>query len=491
METDQLYGHWIDGKRLPSVSGATFDSISPVTGEVVAKVALAAPADVDLAVQAARRAAPGWGSLAASDRGELISALADAVKAAGKELAAFDAAETGRPILDCEEDIPAAVSILRYFGGAADKLQGATMPVQPGYHARTVYEPFGVVAAIVPWNYPIYNACVKIGPALAAGNTCVLKPAEEGSLSALLLGELASQCGFPEGVLNVVAGPGEVSGAALAHHMDVDKLSFTGSTETGRHIMEAAARSNLKHLTLELGGKSPAIVFDDANLDAAANSLAFSVFFNLGQTCTAATRLLVQDSVAEAFVERLVAKARSIRVGDPQDEATQVGAIVSNAQYQRVLAYLDDAKASQATIECGGGAVRVPGLEKGLFVAPTIISNVTSDMKFGREEIFGPVLSVMRFSDEDEAVALANDTQYGLAASIWTRDASRLARLSSRVEAGIIWGNCAFVENAGVPVGGYGQSGWGREYGLDAMREYSRLKTVWTDFTDTAFEWVV
>ena len=491
MEIDRLYGHWIDGKRQPSTSGASFDSVSPVTGEVVAKVALAEAADVDLAVLAARRAAPGWGALAASERGDLIFALTEAVKSAGKDLAALDAAETGRPILDCEEDIPAAASILRYFGGAADKLQGSTMPVQPGYHARTVYEPFGVVAAVVPWNYPIYNACVKLGPALAAGNTCVLKPAEESSLSALLLGELASQCGFPDGVLNVIAGPGEVSGAALAEHMGVDKLSFTGSTETGRQIMAAAAGSNLKHLTLELGGKSPAIVFDDANLEAAANSLAFSVFFNQGQTCTAATRLLVQDAVADAFVERLVVKAKNIRVGDPQAEDSQLGTVVSEAQYRRVLAYLDEAKASRATIECGGGALQVEGFENGLFVAPTVISNVTSDMSFGREEIFGPVLSVMRFSDEDEAVALANDSKYGLAASIWTRDGSRLARLSSRVEAGIVWGNCAFVENAGVPVGGYGQSGWGREYGMDAMREYSRLKTVWTDFTDTAFEWVV
>lgn len=490
MDVASISGHWIEGERQSSRSGKTFNSLSPVTGEVVARVPLAEQADVDLVVGSARGASEAWAQRAASDRGELLYRLAETVDGAAKDLAALDASETGRPVLDCEEDIGAATSILRYFAGAADKLQGATMSVQPGYNARTQYEPFGVVAAIVPWNYPLYNACVKLGPSLAAGNTCVLKPAEEASLSALYLGELASGAGFPPGVLNVVSGPGDPTGAALARHDDVDKISFTGSTATGRLIMQASSESNLKHLTLELGGKSPAIVFDDANLEAAANSLAFSVFFNQGQTCTAATRLLVQQAVAHEFVRAMVEKASRLKVGDPRSEETQVGALVSQAQYERVLRYLSEAKASTATIECGGDSIKVDGLSSGLFIAPTVISGVAPDMTFARDEIFGPVLSVIEFESEEDAIALANDTEYGLAASIWTRDASRLARMQSRVAAGVIWGNCAFVENAAVPVGGFRQSGFGREYGLEAMREYSRLKTVWTDFTDTAFEWV-
>ncbi len=487
-----LYGKLlINGNWQSAASGKTFKSVNPATGEVIAEVAEGDAADIDLGVRASRSAYEStWSRTNPGDRGRLLYKLAELVETHGDELAMLDCLDAGKPLLDCKADIPAATAIIQFFAGLTDKIRGHTMPVQAGYFAYTRREPYGVIGAIVPWNYPLYNVCVKIAPILAMGNTCILKPAEQTPLSALELGRLAQEAGFPDGVLNIIPGYGETAGAALARHMDVDKLSFTGSTEVGRLVMEAAAKSNLKPVTLELGGKSPNIIFSDANLEPALDSAALTVFYNQGQTCTAATRLLVQQDVADRVVEGLVTRAGKVKIGDPLAEDTHLGALVSREQFDRVSRYIQQGLTEGARIRCGGKPPSDPTLRNGFFMQPTIFTDVHPQMSISQEEIFGPVLSVIPFSTEEEAIALANSVPYGLAASVWTRDAARLHRVANAIQAGLIWANCVAIENPGVPVGGFKQSGFGKEYGIEAGHEYTRLKTVWVDLTDTAFKWI-
>ncbi len=482
---------FINGNWHSAVSGRTFTSVNPATGKVIAEISEGDAADVDQAVTIARAAYNGqWGRMNPADKSKVLYKLADLVEEHGDELAMLDCLDAGKPLLDCKADIPAAAAIIRFFAGLPDKIRGHTMPVQRGYFAYTRREPYGVIGAIIPWNYPLYNACVKIAPILAMGNCCILKPAEQTSLSALELGRLGQEAGLPDGVLNVIPGYGNTAGAALAGHLGVDKLSFTGSTEVGRLVMEAAAKSNLKPLTLELGGKSPNIIFPDAALEPALDSAALSVFYNQGQTCTAATRLLVHQDVAEQVVEELVRRAAKVKVGDPLAEDTHLGALVSKEQFSQVSRYIKEGLAEGARLRCGGGPPSDPQLGEGFFMQPTIFTDVRPEMSISQQEIFGPVLSVIPFGTEEEAIALANGVSYGLAASVWTRDAARLHRVAHALQAGLVWGNCVAIENPGVPVGGYKQSGFGKEYGIEAGLEYTRLKTVWVDLTDTAFKWI-
>jgi aldehyde dehydrogenase (NAD+) len=476
--------HFIDGVEQLSVGGQVVSLFDPTTGAHIANVSAASVDDANKAVASARRAFTGWSFLDPSDRGKLIWALADAVAEATEEIAALDSRDVGKPFLDCVEDVNAAAKLLRFYAGLPDKIRGTTMPVQPGYVAFTEREPFGVVAAIVPWNYPIYNACSKIGAIIAMGNTCVLKPAEQSPSSAVLLGKLALKAGIPAGVLNILSGDA-VAGEALARHNDIDKVSFTGSTATGRNIMRSAADSNLKSCTLELGGKSPNIIFDDADLDAAAEAAAFSIFYNQGQTCTAATRVIVSEAVARDFTAKLVERARNIKVGDPTNESTQLGPLVSKEQFEKVLRYINLGKLSGAKLEAGGERIG----EVGYYIQPTVFSSVPATAEIATEEIFGPVASIVTFTTEEQAIALANGVPYGLAASIWTNDVSRMHRLARAISAGLVWGNCLFAEHPSVPVGGYKQSGFGKEYGLEAGYEYTRQKSVWINLTGEVLHW--
>lgn len=479
---------FIGGEFVEAQDGATFPSIDPATESEIIAVALASSADVDRAVESAAAAQTEWMALDARQRGKALMAIADAIEGAGDDLAALDSLDAGKPILDCEEDIHAAAGMFRYFGGLTDKIAGETIPVQNDKLCFTRREPYGVVAAITAWNYPLFNASAKIAPILATGNACVLKPAEESPLTALRLAELIQAVpDVPTGLLNVVNGPGEVTGAALARHPDVAKLSFTGSTATGREILHSSADSNLKGVVLELGGKSPFVIFADADLEMALNGITFSVFYNQGQTCTAGTRLIVHSSIRDAVLTGLDERLGRIVVGLPSDQDANVGPLISSVQYERVMGYIERAKSSGAVLHTGGR--RPDGLESGYFVEPTVFVDVDPDSEIAQEEVFGPVLVVQTFDDDAEALVLANDTSYGLAASVWTNSSQRLLKFSSEVEAGIVWCNTVFAEHPGAPAGGYKQSGFGREYGVSAVEEYTRIKTVWIDVSGEFFAW--
>ncbi|NMC81045.1 MAG: aldehyde dehydrogenase family protein [Chloroflexi bacterium] len=488
MRNVQLF---IDGKFCDGVSGKTFPSINPATGEQIARIAAGDSQDVDLAVKAARRAYEDvWSKINPVERRKILNRLADLIEENQDELAYLDSIDGGKPLLDCKEDVPGIAGIIRFYAGLADKICGATLPVQQDMLAFTQREPYGVVGIIIPWNNPLFSACGRSAPVLAMGNTCVLKPAEQTSLSALEFARLAQKAGIPDGVLNVVTGFGETAGAAIASHMDIDKISFTGSTDVGRLIMEAAAKSNLKPVTLELGGKSPNIIFADANLEAALDSAVVTVFYNQGQTCNAATRLLVDEKIYDKVIEGLLERVKRIVVGDPLSEKTHMGSLVSKEQYERVLSYIEGAIQQGAHLLCGGKPPKNDHLANGYFMWPTIFTDVTPEMRVYREEVFGPVLSVIKFSTEEEAVELANNVAYGLAASVWTKDSARLLRMAKRIQSGTVWANCVGKENPVAPVGGYKQSGFGKEKGIEAGLEYTRLKTVWVDLTDSAFRWV-
>jgi len=474
---------FIDGELTDAATGATIDTFEPGTGGVLAAVADCDEADVARATGAARAAFEkgSWRKLAPAARKAVLLRYADLVEGHAAELSFLDSVNAGKPISDCEQiDLPDVVHTLRWYAECLDKLFDKVSPTGPENLALIVREPIGVVAAVLPWNFPTSTLAWKIGPALAAGNSIVVKPPEQAPLSTIRMAELAAEAGVPDGVFNVVPGRGEVAGRALGLSHDVDAVTFTGSTEVGRHFLRYAADSNLKRIVLECGGKSPQIVMADAvrDLDYVAAQLANAAFWNTGQNCTAGSRILVERSVRDQVIEALSATAAGLRVGDPLDHDTNLGAIIEPNALARILRYIDEAGAAGATVAFGGRRI----LEEtgGWFVQPTILDNVTPDMAVAREEIFGPVVSMLTFDDEDEAVALANDTDYGLAASLFTHDLDRAHRMARAVRAGTVAVNCYSEGDITTPFGGYKTSGFGgRDKGTEALDQYSELKTIW------------
>jgi aldehyde dehydrogenase (NAD+) len=467
-----INNEWVD-----SVSGKTFATINPATAEEICQVAEADSADVDKAVHAARVAfeTGPWRKATASQRGLLLHRLADLIEKHADELAQLEALDNGKPYsVASAADLPLVIACYRYYAGWADKIQGKTIPINGNYFCYTRHEPVGVVGQIIPWNFPLLMQAWKLGPALASGCTVVMKPAEQTPLSALRVGELLVEAGFPPGVVNLLPGYGPTAGAAIANHMDVDKVAFTGSTEIGRLIMQAAATSNLKRVTLELGGKSPNIVFADADMDQAIEGSHQALFFNQGQCCCAGSRLFVEEKCYDEFVEKSVARAKRRTVGDPFDKKTEQGPQVDSDQFNKVMGYIDAGKKDNAKLLAGGNRVG----DKGYFIEPTIFGDVQDNMKIAQEEIFGPVMSILRFKDLDEVVDRANKTLYGLAAAVWTRDISKAHAIANSVRAGTVWVNCFDVFDAAAPFGGYKQSGIGRELGEYALHNYTEVKTV-------------
>ena len=474
----------INGKWVDAASGKTFATYNPATGEVLARVAEGDREDIDRAVKSARAAFEigRWSQLTASERGRAIWKLADLLEENLEEFAELESLDNGKPLKVARAaDVPLAVDLFRYMAGWATKIEGNTIPISvpyaPGakFLAYTLREPVGVVGQIIPWNFPLLMAAWKLGPALATGNTVVLKPAEQTPLTALRLGELFQEAGFPDGVVNIVPGFGETAGAALAAHPGVDKVAFTGSTEVGKLILQAAA-GNLKKVSLELGGKSPNVVFADVDLDAAIAGAASAIFFNHGQCCCAGSRLYVEKKIFDKVVEGVAEHAKKINVGSGQDESTDMGPLVSVEQLNRVCGYLESGFSEGAKAVVGGGRHG----DKGYFVKPTVLVNTNEKMKVVQEEIFGPVVAAIPFSDPAELVAQANDSVYGLAAGIWTRDIEKAHRLASQLRAGTVWINCYNIFDAALPFGGYKQSGWGREMGHEVLEQYTEVKAVCT-----------
>ena len=460
----------------PSASGKTFATVNPATEEVICQVAEGDAADVDLAVHAARSAfeTGPWSRMDARDRGILLNRLADLAEQNLDELAALETLDNGKPISDSRAaDLPLVVDCLRYYAGWADKIHGDTIPVRGNYFTYTRREPIGVCGQIIPWNFPLLMVAWKWGPALAAGNTIVMKPAEQTPLSCLRLAELALEAGFPPGVINVVPGYGPTAGAALVKHPQVDKIAFTGETSTAQTIMREGAET-LKRLTFELGGKSPNIVFADADLEAAVAGAEFGLFFNQGQCCCAGSRVFVEDAVHDEFVERVVERASQRVLGNPFDAATTQGPQIDQAQFDKILDFIDRGNKQGATCHTGGSRKG----ERGYYIEPTVFSQVTDDMDIARYEIFGPVMNILKFSDFNEVVERANNTFYGLAAAVWTKDIQKAHQMAASVRAGTVWVNCYDVFDAAAPFGGFKMSGMGRELGEAALHSYTEHKTV-------------
>ena len=467
----------INGEWQDAADGKTFETINPATEAVIANVAEADKADADRAVAAARRAFDegAWRKMSATERGNLLYKLADLIEANKDELAALETLDNGKPLSDSKAaDLPLTIACYRYYAGWADKIQGKTIPINGPYFCYTRHEPIGVAAQIIPWNFPLLMQAWKLAPALACGCTVVLKVAEQTPLSALRVGELINEAGFPPGVVNILSGFGPTAGQALARHMDVDKVAFTGSTEIGHQIMKYSAESNLKRVTLELGGKSPNIVFADTDMDAAVEGAHFALFFNQGQCCCAGSRLFVEEKIHDKFVEKLVAKSKSRKVGDPFAAGTEQGPQVDKEQYDKIMGYIAAGQEQGAEMVCGGGRVG----DKGYFIEPTVFDNVKDDMKIAKEEIFGPVLSVISFKDMDDVIKRANNSVYGLAAAVWTRDIEKAHTVANAMRAGTVWINCYDVFDAAAPFGGYKMSGIGRELGEYGLDNYTEVKTV-------------
>ncbi len=470
---------YINGEWVLSSSGKTRESINPANGETIATVTDGVTADVDAAVAAARVAfdeGP-WGSTPAQERAALLFKLADAIEANAEELAELEMRDNGKALRETEYDVGDAAACFRYYAGLCTKPTGQTYEVADPMQAMTVREPVGVCGLIVPWNYPLLMGTWKIAPALAAGNCIVFKPASVTQLSAIRLFELIDEVGFPKGVANLVMGPGAALGARLAEHMDVDKVGFTGGTDTGRSIMQAAS-GNIKKLSLELGGKSPCVVFQDADIDTAVDWALFAIFSNQGQVCSAGSRLLLQESIHDEFVAKLVERANKITVGPGDMDGVEMSAMISESHMNKVLDYIESGKAEGATLACGGVRLTDNGLDKGFFIAPTIFTDATPDMRIVKEEIFGPVLAVQKFTDEADAIQKANDCIYGLAGGVFTTDGARGMRFIKKLRAGITWINAYHPTYSEAPWGGYKQSGIGRDLGTYGLDEYTEVKQI-------------
>ena len=472
---------FIDGKYVDAASGQTFDCINPATGAVIAKIAACDKEDVDRAVAAARRAFESgkWSRMAPAQRKRCLLKLAELMLKHAGELALLETLDMGKPIRDSSSiDVPAAANCIAWNGEAIDKLYDEVAPTDPNVVAMITREPLGVVGAVVPWNFPLLMGCWKIGPALATGNSMVLKPAEQSPLTAIRLAELVLEAGIPEGVFNVLPGFGETAGQAIGLHMDVDAVAFTGSTEVGKYFLQYAGRSNMKHVSLECGGKTPHIVMADCpDLEAAARAAAFGIFFNQGEVCNAGSRLLVDASIKDAFLAKVVEVGKRLQPGDPLDPKTRMGAIVDKTQLERVLGYIEAGKKEGAELKMGGKRVRAE--TGGYYVEPTVFDKVDNRMKIAQEEIFGPVLSTISFKNPEEAVRVGNDTIYGLAAAVWTRDINTAHRTAKALRAGVVWVNCFDEGDMSTPFGGFKQSGFGRDKSVHALSKYTELKTTW------------
>ena len=471
----------INGEFVSAKSGKTFETINPATGEVIVKICEADKADIDLAVKAARDAFEGpWKKVSPYQRQQLLLKVADLMEKNAEEFAQLETLDNGKPIRESRAvDVPATIEHFRYYAGWATKIHGETLPVSCGnFFTYTLREPVGVVGQIIPWNFPLLMAAWKIAAAIACGNCVVLKPAEQTPLTALRLGELIMEAGFPKGVVNICPGFGPTAGAALSSHMDVDKVAFTGEYTTGREIIKAST-GNLKRVSLELGGKSPNIVFTDGDLEGALKGCIGSVFFNQGQVCCAGTRLFVEKSIYEDFVSKLSDKVKKIKVGPGLDEESTMGPLVSEEQLKRVTGYLEIGKKEGAKAICGGERAKGPELDKGYFVQPTVFADVNNKMRIAQEEIFGPVVSAIPFKDVNDAVFQGNESTYGLAAGVWTNNVKKAHAVTRALKAGTVWVNCYNVFDPCAPFGGYKQSGFGREGGIHALELYTQVKSVW------------
>jgi aldehyde dehydrogenase (NAD+) len=480
----QPTGLFINNEWVKGVDGKTFEVINPSTEEVITSVSEATEKDVDIAVAAARKAFEGsWKKVTPHERGRYLTNLADLMEKNSDLIASVEALDNGKAFSIAKGDVAAAAGCIRYYGGWADKIEGKVIDTNPDTFSYTRQEPIGVCGQIIPWNFPILMWSWKIGPAIATGNTVVIKTAEQTPLSALVAANLIKEAGFPPGVINIISGFGKIAGAALSSHMDVDKIAFTGSTIVGRQIMKAAAGSNLKKVTLELGGKSPNIIFNDADIENAISWVNFGIFFNHGQCCCAGSRVYVQDGIYDKFVERFKARAEANKVGDPFHEETFQGPQVSQLQYDRIMGYIKDGKDAGATVVTGGERHG----DKGYFIKPTIFSNVTEDMKIMQEEIFGPVCSIAKFSTEEEVIKIGNNSTYGLAAAVHTSNLNTAIRVSNSLKAGTVWVNQYNMLHWQIPFGGYKESGIGRELGEAALANYTQTKSVSIRLGDALF----
>ena len=472
---------FINGKFVDSIDGGRIPVVNPHDGSALCEISEAGTKDIDLAVAAARKAFPAWRKMLAYDRGRLIYKLADAIEADAEYLSLLETLDTGHPIRDTRNlDVPRTVATFRYMAGIADKIDGRVVQVDPGFHNYVLREPVGVVGSIVPWNFPLMFVSWKLGPALAAGNCCVMKPAELTPLTALRVAKLSVDVGFPPGVINILPGLGAVAGEHLARHMGVDKIAFTGSTPVGRKIVASSA-TNLKRVQLELGGKGANIVFDDAPLDAAVGGSAFAIFHNQGQACIAGSRLLLHEKIADEFMEKFLKLTKSIKLGNPLDPQTEMGPLTSAGHRDKVLSFVQVTKEQGGKILTGGKAPATPDLAKGYYVEPTVVEAKPSD-RVCQEEVFGPFVAVTRFKDEAEVMEIANGVVYGLGGGLWTNSLQRAHRVASQIRTGMVWVNCYKRVSPGSPFGGVGESGYGRDMGVESIHDYTDAKSVFINY---------